>query len=99
MTKAEFMQLMRFPGEWEALGMYPDQLFQAQVARYEPGDEQGAEHDRNGAFHWWLRQGPTKRQIDILRRLSQLDPDPLLGEDMRRYLDDPTLPPGYTVRD
>ena len=99
MTKDEFLQLMRFPIEWDSLGMYPQELFEAQVARYEPGDERGSEHDRNGAFHWWLRKGLTKHQVELLRRLSHLDPDPLLGQDMRRYLDDPQLPPGYVVRD
>jgi hypothetical protein len=99
MTKAEFLQLMRFPPEWEALGMYPQELFELQAGRYEPGHERGSEHDRNGAFHWWLRRGPSRREVENLRRLASVDPDRALGEDMRRYLDDPTLPPGYVVRD
>ena len=51
MTKIEFLKLMRFPTEWDTLGMYPDELFAFQLAHYEPGHEEGAEHDRNGAFH------------------------------------------------
>ena len=99
MTKSEFLHLMRFPLEWDTLGMYPQELFELQISRYEPGHEDGAEHDRNGAFHWWLRKGPSTRQVEILRRLASFDPDPLLGEDMLRYLDDPSLPPGYVIRD
>ena len=87
MTKSEFLKLMRFPPEWDALGMYPDELFDIQLGGYEPGHEQGAEHDRNGAFHWWLRRSPTKGQLDALYRLAALDPDPLLGQDLLQYLD------------
>ena len=99
MTKVEFLQLMRFPTEWDTLGMYPQELFERQVGLYRPGDERGAEHDRNGAFHWWLRQGPTRAQVESLRHLARLDPDPLLGEDMLLHLDDLTRSPGYVVRD
>jgi hypothetical protein len=86
MTKSEFLNLMRFPGEWVSLGMYPDELFQWQLSGYEPGHENGAEHDRNGAFHWWLRRQPSKTELENLVRLAALDPDPLLGEDLRQYI-------------
>lgn len=99
MTKSEFLKLMRFPEEWETLGMYPQELFEHQIGRYQPGDERGSEHDRNGALHWWLRKGPSRREVDALRRLAIADPDRSLGEDMLRYLDDPTLPPGWVIRD
>ena len=55
MTKDQFLSLMGFPKEWDVWGMYPDELFEAQLSLYQPGDEQGAEHDRNGAFHWRQR--------------------------------------------
>ena len=90
MTKAEFLQLMRFPPEWEALGMYPQELFEFQAGRYEPGHERGSEHDRNGVFHWLLRRCPSSREAENLRRLASADPDRALGEDMLRYLRDPT---------
>jgi hypothetical protein len=86
MTKAEFLALMRFPTEWETLGMYPDDLFSWQRAGYVPGHEQGAEHDRNGAFHWWLRRQPSKHQLTNLVRLAALDPDPMLANDLRQYI-------------
>jgi hypothetical protein len=86
MTKNEFLTIMRFPSEWEALGMYPDELFSGQQAIYKPGDEKGSEHDRNGAFHWWLRKPPDKTELMNLVRLAALDPDPLLGNSVRQYI-------------
>ncbi|MHA6881789.1 hypothetical protein [Ralstonia pseudosolanacearum] len=86
MIKLEFVQLMRFPVEWITLEMYPDELFQWQLAGYQPGHEEGVEHDRNGAFHWWFRRQPTKIELEKLLRLAALDPDPLLGEDLRQYI-------------
>jgi hypothetical protein len=78
--------LMRFPDEWVTFDMYPDELFHWQLAGYEPGHEDGAEHDRNGAFHWWLRRRPTRSQLKNLLRLAALDPDRLLGDDLRKYI-------------
>ena len=51
MTKDEFLALMNFPSEWKEWEMYPDELWQGQIASYVPGDELGSEHDRNEAFH------------------------------------------------
>jgi hypothetical protein len=86
MTKAQFLKLMQFPIEWTSFEMYPDELFQWQLATYEPGHEAGSEHDRNGAFHWWLRRTPNRDQLQKLLRLAALDPDPLLGTDLRNYI-------------
>jgi hypothetical protein len=86
MTKGEFLRLMRFPEEWLELGMYPDELFQWQLSGYEVGHEDGAEHDRNGAFHWWLRRQPTRSQLENLLRLAALDPDCQLADDLRKYI-------------
>ena len=86
MTKSEFLKLMRFPVEWVSLGMYPDELLQWQLSGYQPGHEDGSEHDRNGAFHWWLRRQPSKKELENLLRLAALDPDPMLGEDLRQYI-------------
>lgn len=77
---------MRFPEEWGSLDMYPDELFRRQLSGYEPGHENGAEHDRNDAFHWWLRRQPSKATLMNLVRLAAVDPDPLLGEDLRHYI-------------
>lgn len=86
MTKMEFLKLMKFPTEWETFGMYPDDLFQSQVSRYEVGHEEGSEHDRNGAFHWWLRRELNREQLEKLLRLTILDPDVALGADVRTYI-------------
>lgn len=86
MTKSEFMRLFHFPSEWMTFEMYPDELFQWQLSGYEPGHEDSAEHDRNGAFHWWLRKPPTKAELENLLRLAALDPDPILGNDLRQYI-------------
>jgi len=86
MTKSEFLKLLGFPSEWMAFGMYPDELFQWQLSGYEPGHEDAAEHDRNGAFHWWLRKTPSKAELESLLRLAACDPDPMLGNDLRQYI-------------
>lgn len=86
MTRHEFMVLMRFPRRWEELEMYPEELFQEQIRGYEPGHEEGAEHDRNGAFHWWLRRDPDKSVLLKLVELSALDPDPLMAADVQSYI-------------
>ncbi|MFC0130822.1 hypothetical protein [Ralstonia solanacearum] len=40
MTKLEFVRLMRFPVEWITLEMYPAELFQWQLAGYQPRHEE-----------------------------------------------------------
>lgn len=87
MNKTEFLQLMGFPHEWLSSGMYVDDLFAWQLAGYVPGHEEGAEHDRNGAFHWWLRKNPDKPHLSRLLHLAASDPDPLLGLDVLSYIE------------
>ncbi len=86
MTKLEFLRLMRFPAEWLDLEMYPDELFEWQVKGYKPGHESGAEHDRNGAFHWWLKKTPSKVELQKLVHLAAVDPDTFLSNDVRNYI-------------
>ena len=86
MTKLEFLKLMQFPIEWAEWDMYPDRLFDLQVSGYKPGHEAGAEHDRNGAFHWWMKREPDKAQIRKLFQLTYLDPDQPLAKDVRNRL-------------
>lgn len=85
-SKRDFLRLLRFPIQWLDWEMYPDELFEVQVSRYEPGHESGSEHDRNGAFHWWLRRDPTREQLRKLVHLSFLDPDQHMAQDVRRYI-------------
>lgn len=85
-NKKDFIKIMKFPDEWLEWDMYPDELAELQLAGYEPGHEQGSEHDRNGAFHWWLKHDPNKEQLINLVKLSFLDPDQGLGGHVREYI-------------
>jgi hypothetical protein len=74
--------------------MYPDELFSKQLNLYRPGDEGGAEHDRNGAFHWWLKCAPSSDELERLVLLTYKDPDPIMAADVRKHiLNRPDLPP------
>ena|SRR3569623_1587020 len=85
--KNHYLKIKKFPPEWVEWGMYPDQLAAVQLAGYEPGNEDSPEHDRNGAFHWWLKNNEiTKEQLIKLVKLSYLDPDTNVGKDVRNYL-------------
>ncbi len=86
MDKSEFLNLMEYPAEWLEWNMYPDELWQKQLP-YRRGDERGAEHYRNGAFHWWLKQSITTDQLKRLVLLTFKDPDPLMAEDVRKYIE------------
>ena len=86
MTKLEFLSLMKFPKEWVELSMYPPALFDLQISTYEPGHENGSAHDRNGAFHWWLRNNPDDEKLKNLLILAAADPDRALGEDILQYI-------------
>src|SRR5579859_885124 len=87
MDKSEFLHLMGYPPEWLEWGMYPDELFEKQHHLYQEGDERGSEHDRNGAFHWWLKQSITVDQLKRLVLLSYKDPDPIMAADVRRHIE------------
>jgi hypothetical protein len=87
MDKPAFLNLMGYPPEWLEWNMYPDELFEKQLDLYQEGDERGAEHDRNGAFHWWLKQRLTVDQLKKLVLLTFKDPDPLMAADVRRYIE------------
>ena len=86
MTKVEFLKLMNYPAEWLEWNMYPDELWEKQFQMYQEGDERGSEHDRNGAFHWWLRQNIASDQLKKLILLTLQDPDPIMAEDVRRHI-------------
>lgn len=56
------------------------------IATYEPGMESASEHDRNGMFHWWLRQSLTEAELVKLVKLTCLDPDESMAKDVRSYI-------------
>jgi hypothetical protein len=86
MTRSEYIALMRFPPQWELWGMLPDAYLTRAISAYRPGHEDASEHDRNGAFHYWLRQRPSKSQLLTLYRLSLLEPDIDMAADWRNHL-------------
>jgi len=87
MNKSEYLSLMKFPPEWQSWGLYPDELFLGQVSLYRPGDEAGSEHDRNGAFHWWLKQNPSLEVLQKLLLLTGMDSDQIMAADARRHIE------------
>ena len=85
MTKEQYLCLMEYPKEWSELGMVVDEVMRNQLALAEAEGAGGWEHYRNGAFHWWIRQSPSKDQLRKLL-LASLDPDPAVGWDVHRHL-------------
>lgn len=92
MTHTEWLQLMQFPAEWTAWGLIPAELAEMQLARYEPGHEQSPEHDRHGAFQWWLARHPVQDTLVKLARLTWLDPDEPMGAYVRERISDLGVP-------
>ncbi len=86
MDRDDFLKLMCFPPEWEAFDMYPEELAVIQISGYQPGHESASEHDRCGAFHWWLKKEPAEPELKKLMCLASIDPDKLMGEDIRTYI-------------
>jgi len=77
--KLEFLSAYGFPIEWETWGLYPDALFQGQLAATEDDEAPHPdEHLRYGAFVWWVRKDRAlpKETLIQLCRLAALDPDP-----------------------
>lgn len=66
--------------------MLPDTYVGAVLPRYERGHELASEHDRHGAFQWWLKQDPNEDCLVKLAKLSWLDPDPLMGGYVRECI-------------
>ena len=78
---------MHYPKEWQEWNMLPDKDYLIElILLYEPGNENASEHDRNGVFHWWLRQEPAEDILLKLTKLTFLDPDPYMPKDVRSYI-------------
>jgi len=86
MNKIQFLKLMNFPEQWINLDMYPDELADVQLSGYRSGHENASEHDRNGAFHWWLKRSPAENALVKLMFLASIDPDKHLGQDIRSHI-------------
>lgn len=81
-----YIKLMRFPAEWAEWGMLPVDCMRQMIETYEPGMEHASEHDRHGAFQWWIKGQPTAAQLVLLARLSWLDPDESMGGYVRQCI-------------
>jgi hypothetical protein len=88
MTKEDFVKLMNYPKEWLEWDMLPDIVLEIQMNEYEPGHEQSSEHNRNGAFQFWIRGDADEEQLIKLVKLSKLDPE----EIMCRYIREKYIP-------
>ena len=86
MNKNDFLLLMQFPNQWLDWEMYPDDLALIQMSEYQPGDENGSEHFRFGAFGWWETCLTTKEQLEKLLLLSYLDREQGMAADARKRL-------------
>jgi len=86
MKRDDYLALMKFPKEWIEMGMFPDELWDTARQYYQSGHGQSPEHDRNGAFHWWLKRSPSRDVLQKLVELSFLDPDQLMAADVRSYI-------------
>ena len=86
--------------------LLPAELLAISTQGYALGHEEASEHDRHGAFQWWLRRDPSKDVLLKLARLTWLDPDPPMAQyvrecisqaeacddDVRRALSEPYAP-------
>ena len=93
MNRDTYIKLMGFPAEWTEWDMLPVESIHQMIETYEPGMENASEHDRHGAFQWWLKGQPTAAQLIMLARLSWLDPDEAMGGYVRECIaQKPDLP-------
>jgi hypothetical protein len=82
-----YLQIMNVPPQWNEWRMLPDEEYlQALIRSYETGMENASEHDRNGMFHWWLKKDPNEEQLVNLAKLTLLDPDQLMANDVREHI-------------
>ncbi len=85
-TKNRLAELLHFPKEWLAWGLYPDEMFLAHRKLFQPGNESDSENERNETFHYWLSRELTEDQFIKLVKLSFLDPDPIMAENIRDHI-------------
>ena len=85
-TKIRLAKLLEFPQEWLAWEMYPDEIFFEHRKQFLPGNESDAENERNEAFHYWLSRDLSEDQFLKLVKLSRLDPDPLMAENIQAHI-------------
>ena len=85
-TKNKLAEVLHFPKEWLTWKMYPESLFLEHRKQFQPGNESDSENERNETFHYWLSRELTEDQFTKLIKLSFLDPDPTMAEDVRDHI-------------
>ena len=85
-TKPRLAKLLEFPKEWLDWEMYPEEIFLAHRKLFLPGNESDSENERNEAFHYWLSRELSEDQFLKLVKLSHLDPDPLMAENIQAHI-------------
>jgi len=85
-TKNKLAEILHFPKEWLEWKMYPDSLFFDHRKQFQPGNESDSENERSETFHHWLSRELTEDQIIKLIKLSQLDPDPMMVENIQSHI-------------
>jgi hypothetical protein len=85
-TKNKMAEVLHFPKEWLEWKMYPESIFLEHRKHFQPGNESDSENERNDAFHHWLSRELTEDQFTKLIKLSFLDPDPTMAEDVRDHI-------------
>ncbi len=85
-SKSKLAELLHFPKEWLEGRMYPDEVFLAHRKEFQPGDEASSENNRNRVFHYWLSRVLTEEQLIKLVKLSLLDPDPFMAENIQAHI-------------
>lgn len=86
MDRAEYLRLMQFPEQWETWDMLPSEWLSGAMASFERGMEAASEHDRHGAFQWWLKRNPSPDRLAVLARLALLDPDQVMADAVREQI-------------
>lgn len=87
MDLTEYLRLMNFSDQWKSLEMIPDEEYmEGLIDSYKPGMEDASEHDRNGCFHYWLKRNPSEKTLINLSKLTLVDPDSPLSEDVQSYI-------------
>lgn len=85
-TKNKLAEVLHFPKEWLKWKMYPESIFFDHRKRFQPGNESDSENERSETFHHWLSRELTEDQLLKLVKLSQLDPDPMMAENIQAHI-------------
>jgi hypothetical protein len=79
-VRTEALRLLRYPREWEELGLPDSGLLALQLETYRRSGDQSTEHYRFAAFRHLLQAGPvTDARVANYLTLVNADPDPAMA--------------------